>query len=501
MIPVESLLDYAAIYWFGVYVILVIAALGNTVSSLDDLFVDLAYWTWRAYRSLIIRRMHRRLTAEELSESPQKPIAILVPAWDEANVIGHMLALAVRNFEYDNYRIYVGTYPNDPETQAEVDRVAAQTDKVRKVVTRLPGPTSKADALNHCLEAAFRDEQESGAEYAAFVLHDSEDVVHRLELRLFNYLIPRKDLVQLPVFSLEREWWQMTGGHYQDEFAEVHSKDLVVREWLAGQVPSAGVGTGFSRRAILALLEDSDGEVFDESSLTEDYEISFRLKHHGGNMKEIFVRFPIEVVEERRNLFGTKRRVRRPEWVAVREYFPDDFWAAVRQKARWLTGIVFQGSRRIGWRGAFALRYFLMRDRKALFTNLVNMMGYFVLANALAMAAYSAAFKDGFAFPPLVIPYGPLWWLLLLNGLFLLNRVVHRVWFTWMVYGPYAALMSVPRQVWGNFINFFACLRAIRRVIRAARGRQTLDWEKTSHAFPGAEELKVLSRRSKDLAS
>ena len=41
-----------------------------------------------------------------------------------------------------------------------------------------------------------------------------------------------------------------------DEFAEWHAKDLVVRESVSGSVPSAGVGTCFSRRALLALVGD-----------------------------------------------------------------------------------------------------------------------------------------------------------------------------------------------------------------------------------------------------
>lgn len=57
-----------------------------------------------------------------------------------------------------------------------------------------------------------------------------------------------------------------------------------------GQVPSAGVGTCFSRRAVTALLADGDGIAFDVQSLTEDYDIGFRLKEKG--MTEIFVRFP-----------------------------------------------------------------------------------------------------------------------------------------------------------------------------------------------------------------
>ena len=106
-----------------------------------------------------------------------------------------------------------------------------------------PGPTCKADCLNFIVQAIFAHEARSGVQFAGVVLHDSEDVLHPLELQLFNYLLPRKDMIQLPVTSLEREWWELVAGTYMDEFAEWHAKDLVVRESVTGLVPSAGVGT------------------------------------------------------------------------------------------------------------------------------------------------------------------------------------------------------------------------------------------------------------------
>ena len=51
--------------------------------------------------------------------------------------------------------------------------------------------------------------------------------------------------------------------------------------------------------------------------------------------------------------------------VATREHFPASFDAAVRQKARWLTGIALAGWDRIGWRGGLVNRWMLLRDRKA----------------------------------------------------------------------------------------------------------------------------------------
>ncbi len=54
------------------------------------------------------------------------------------------------------------------------------------------------------------------------------------------------------MYPFEREWTHFTSMTYIDEFSELHGKDVPVREALAGQVPSAGVGTCFSRRAVTA---------------------------------------------------------------------------------------------------------------------------------------------------------------------------------------------------------------------------------------------------------
>ena len=77
------------------------------------------------------------------------------------------------------------------------------------------------------------------------MLHDSEDVLHPVELSFFNYLLPRKDMIQLPVASLERDWFELVAGTYMDEFAEWHAKDLVVRESLAGSGAVGGRGHVF----------------------------------------------------------------------------------------------------------------------------------------------------------------------------------------------------------------------------------------------------------------
>ena len=151
---------------------------------------------------------------------------------------------------------FVGAYPNDSETNAEIERAKRRHRRVVRVETPIPGPTSKADCLNHIVRAIFAYEAEHGIEFAGVVLHDSEDVVHPLELKFFNYLLPRKDMIQLPVVSLERGLGEPIACTYMDEFAEWHAKDLVVRESAVGWIPSAGVGTCFSRKAMDLLRQD-----------------------------------------------------------------------------------------------------------------------------------------------------------------------------------------------------------------------------------------------------
>ena len=154
------------------------------------------------------------MQADALASADERPLAIMVPAWQETGVIGLMAETAASTLAYENYHIFVGTYPNDPETQADVDLVCARFPNVHKVVCARPGPTSKADCLNNILDAILRFETLIRLEFAGFILHDAEDVVCAEELRLFNHLVARKDLIQIPVYPFERHWTRFTSLHY-----------------------------------------------------------------------------------------------------------------------------------------------------------------------------------------------------------------------------------------------------------------------------------------------
>ncbi len=460
-------LDAVAGYWLLVKILLYGAAILILISGCDDAIVDLVYWI----RRLLGRSPHIRMDedlASEIMALPEKPIAVMVPAWQEWAVIRKMVDLAASSLNYRNYHLFIGAYPNDEKTQTAVDEAARSHAHVHKVVTGNPGPTTKADCLNHIIRFISGFEQEQGFRFPIIAYHDAEDVIHPLELKIFNYFIPAYDLLQLPVFPLPRARYRLISNHYMDEFGEAHCKDMVVREALAGNVPSAGVGTAFSRRAIAALETLNHHQVFDTNSLTEDYLIGFRL--HAQGLREHFalVKLPEETFP----------------YVCVREYFPATVKRAVRQKSRWIVGIVFQGWRSLGWSRKLRLSYILMRDRKAVVTNPTNLIGYFIVVNIIFMELYTGVDDDAWWFPSL-IPYDSwLWDLLYINGFILLNRVLQRLYFTSHLYGWAHGLLSVPRMISANIVNFIAYFRALRQVKAARRTGDEVAWDKTDHEFP-----------------
>ncbi len=490
--------DFLAALGLATHTILVVTVVLFTLSGIDDLVIDVYYVCRQLYVLLYVRPRWPRLREEQLLGVVEKPIAVIIPAWQEAAVIGRMIDNTVRTLRYSKYVVFVGTYPNDPDTQREVERARERYQNVERIVCPKDGPTNKADCLNWIIQGVRHYENRTGTRFEIFVMHDAEDIVHPLSLKLFNYLMPRFAMIQIPVFSLPRRWYEFTAGVYMDEFAELHSKDLIVRERLGHNVPSAGVGTAFTHEAVEALGMANDNQLFSLDSLTEDYDFGFRLRSVG--LKSIFVRFPCEREVVRKSRWtGRERRVRVKDWVATREYFPSEFWLAVRQKTRWVIGIALQGWANLGWRGSWRTKYILFRDRKTLFTSQLNILGYVLVLLVAGFWIGERLDPDGHRFVSLTDLDPWVTKLLWLNGGFLLLRLVQRFIAVTRIYGPLQGLMSAPRLVWGNLINFFACCRAIKQYASYLRTGKLIKWDKTDHVYPSEEDLVAYRRRLGDL--
>ena len=494
-----SLNFFSADYYSVLEVMAAVVALLIFISSLDDLFIDIWYWVRRIIRAFTIDKRFKRMRAEDLREKSEQPLAIMVPAWLEYDVIAAMIENMVEVLEYKNYVVFVGTYVNDAKTIEEVERMRTRYKQLHRVEVPHAGPTCKADCLNFVVEAIFAYEQQHDLTFAGVVLHDSEDVLHPLELKFFNYLLPRKDMIQLPVASMERHWYELVAGTYMDEFAESHAKDMVVRESVAGVVPSAGVGTCFSRRALIALVGSTRNKPFNIASLTEDYDVGNRLAHLG--MTAIFGVFPVNFKVERSSWTSSsgKREVLLKMPLCVREFFPDTFRQAYRQKSRWVLGIGLQSWEQIKWPDTWAARYLLLHDRKSTVTAFINVFAY-VLVVQFIVIQIGRLTGEWTLFYPSMFSEDSGWRLLIyLNAISLLIRAGHRVYFTTILYGWRHGLMSLPRMVVSNFVNFMAVARAWRLYLSYLFRGRALAWDKTMHDFPTGSQLQRRRQRLGEL--
>ncbi len=407
------------------------------IGGIDDLIVDAIY-----IRRRLAAHGRAPLLLDDLPPTDRR-FAIFIPAWDEAAVIGRMLDRLLERLPDAALSVFVGTYPNDPETIEAVARVAERDPRVRLVIGRRAGPTTKADCLNQLWQAMLEEERwRGGARHDAVVLHDAEDIPHSGELRVLAHHLRTSDAAQLPVLPLPRPGAHMVGGTYLDEFAESHGKTLVVRDAVGAGLPLAGVGCAVARAMLERIAAARGGAPFDATSLTEDYELGLTVAAMGG-----------------RTAFALVRAAHRGPPVGVRAYFPHTLDAAVRQKSRWLLGFALAGWDRTGWgrRARVGEWWMRMRDRRGPLAMLVLAAAY------LALVLWLVHFAATWGQPGDPVIAGPLAALMAANGLLLLWRMAMRAAFVGRLYGTTEALMSLPRMMVGNIVAMIAARRALVR--------------------------------------
>jgi adsorption protein B len=451
------------------WVLAILAPLSGAilVSGLDDLVVDLA-WAWTWLKSAL--RPAASLFPpgpRQLQNAPRQRIAIFVPLWREHHVIGRMLEHNLAAIRYSDYHFFAGCYPNDVETQDAVRRLAERFSQVHLALSPHPGPTSKADCLNWIYQHLLMFEESRGQRFDIVVIHDAEDLIHPEELSWINYYAARYDFVQTPVLALATPLREVIHGIYCDEFAENHTRDMTVRAALGSFVPSCGVGTGYRRDALAQLAHASSNQLFDPEALTEDYENGLHLFRLG--CSQAFV--PISRVASGDDGF-----------VATREFFPNTFNAALRQRTRWVTGIALQGWQRFGWSGSMREVYWLWRDRKGLLANPLSLAANVVFAYGLATALWTRVSpgQAQLAAATLVLQ---------------LIRLGVRMLCVGRVYGFIFALGVPVRAVYANVLNSAATVRAITRYTSARIRGRPLSWLKTEHAYPARAALLAQKRK------
>lgn len=444
--------------------LLLFASLFFFLGAVDELAVD-GLWLWLKLRRGLATPELAGGFEEKAAHTPLKGrAAVMVPAWQEAAVIGTTIAHALRAWQQDGWVLYVGCYRNDPSTIAAAIAAADGDARVRLVVHDAVGPTTKADCLNRLYRALQEDEVRLGQPSRMVLLHDAEDMVDPLALPLLDQAIDYADFVQLPVLPVANPHSRWIASHYCEEFAEAHGKAMVVRDALGAGLPSAGVGCAIAREQLSMLAaEHRDGQPFDPESLTEDYQLGLAIGRQGGRMRFLRVR----------NSQGAL--------VATRACFPARIDAAVRQKTRWLHGIAFQGWERLGWSLSPAESWMRLRDRRGPFAALVLAVAYvLVLLSGASLLLTATGLAPAITLAPV------LWWLLVFNFASIVWRALFRFAFTAREYGWAEGGRAILRIPVANVIAIMAGRRAFAAYLASLTG-QTPRWDKTEHDLHPAE--------------
>lgn len=455
--------------------LMLFASIGILLFGIDDLFFDLFWLTSR----------DRDQSADSVDAAAPLfgKLAIFLPAWQEATVLPATLTRALAAWEGENFRIYIGCYPNDATTILAISSLIARDPRLRLVIGAQDGPTTKGDNLNGLWAALGEDERAEGFRFIGIVLHDAEDHVHPEELALYRRELARYAMVQIPVvpFVDRRSTW--INGHYCDEFAEAHGKEVVLRSRLGLPIPSAGVGCALSRHTMALLAIERGGHPFRADSLTEDYELGMLIGAYG--LRARFV-----------DVLGAAG-----DRIVSRGAFPISVETAVKQKSRWIAGIALAGWDSLGWIGSNHLhversghdiwlaRWMLWRDRRAPLAALVLLAAYAALI--VTTVGWAGQELMGWKMLP---SNGVVRALFAVNAALLLWRLGMRGFFTARWYGLEQSILALPRAFVANIIAILAARRAVMLYWRMLRSGQVV-WEKTDH-FHGTPVLETARSRA-----
>ncbi len=420
-----------------------------TISSLDDAFIDAM--------AMGIARI--RLPRRAADESSIPPTAVFIANWHEEDVLGRMVEGNLARIHLPQVSLYLGVYPNDTGTRRVAEDMAAKyPDRVRVIVNRTPGPTSKGQMLNEMFAQVFSGDDDGPA---LVILHDSEDVIDPRTFEVYAAYAGDRDFIQVPVFSLNRGRGAIVASTYMDEFAERHTREMIVRDAVGAAIPSAGVGTGLTRRLIKHFLA-TRGQVLMSGTVTEDYILGIEAKRAG--FKSAFAAVSANADE------GL-------DFVATREFFPRTLATSIKQKTRWVYGINFEALHKLGWHGDLWDHYFFIRDRKGMVTNFLPPISLAIFT----LLAFGAIDLGELSDTSMAILATSMW----ANLAALVMRYVVRVAAIYQVYGTFDWVGVAVRWPAGLYINMVAVFRAWKTYLGESEfATRPIVWSKTTHELP-----------------
>ncbi len=413
-------------------------------SGMDDLWVDMV--------ALVMRLRPRFLDANELWEIyslPEKTIAIVISACAETTNLERMLRENIRRLEYERFHCFVGIYADDTEGIRQLYDVQNVYLNVHPVIIeRGPGYPPKSQMLNLATKEVFRFERDMGVRFDALLIQEAKHLIHPKALKLLNAELETCEFIQLPVLSSNIRRSDFVAGVSLEECAEIHTKELLVRDYLGAAIPCVDSGAAISRKLAGQLAQHGGGKLFGQNSGAESYDLGIRAYTLG---------YPPRFVSTYFENFATGKK----EFIATRQLFPAKFSGSVLQKTKRMMGVALQGWKNVGWVGCASNHYFLWRDRKGAILGAATFFGYpcIVVIGLYAWLVSSHALHVMLAWP--MTPF-----LLLANASLILNRLVQRMVCVTRIYGFRSAIPCLVRWPLAAAINGIASGIALKRGFR-----------------------------------
>lgn len=367
-------------------------------------------------------------------------ITIVIPAYDEAKVIGRTIDIfEMVNYPKDFYEILIATYESDRRTREVVKEYEKKYPNVREVVNPTRPPTNKAQNLNHAYQ--FIDKK---TEIVGF--HDAEDVVSRNILSDANYWLNKGfSAVQFKVIP-ERRGDSLTERSYALTFTKTYNFIVPLKEKLSRLVSSAGTAT-YIKKSVLDEMRELYGYLFDERNFAEDFEFSLRLASQGYKIKYV-------------------------DSSVVREKFPSEFSHAVKQRSRWALGTI----------------QVLLKHRVGKGTKLSEKIGlatdYLGLASPLWTVAFGlgiATIASGMSGVSLINYNSPLYIMSIVNTLGALEEILVTPFYAKREYGGSLKeyMKDILATIVNDAINALAVSKALSKYIKSKMKGETIEWYKT----------------------
>lgn len=453
-----SLLTHGAYWlvWAGLVALAIIAV--------EEFIVDLG----RVYLGRVGRGANKLraplpcIDRDDLPQTPRKPVAILMPAWVEADVLVQAVTSLLESIDVDRSQIFIACWNNDPATSDEAELLSSRYVNVHTVVLPVDGPGPSAEAVNFLFGRARDFELETAIEFHGFLVVHPGESMHPRTLDLVQWGLDRSDVVRLPILaSPGLNGSSFIEGHFADSLSEQHIRSLPVRAGLSSLVTGGGCLLAFSRGAAQDLRSATrSGDVLSRNSSAPDYELSLRLA--ATNLDRVYARLVV-LRQEVGPMYARS--------ISVRRRFPKDWSSAVRYRARRIAGLAQHGFGSFvrPEKSGFWYRFGLWQDLRVLpFAHLIAVSVFIAVALSIAQLIGAGASDSWWASTAQVTPGVGI--LATVAALGLLSRLVQRHASSVKVYGPGRLLMVLPRFIFGLIFEYASVCRATLSILPGGLG-------------------------------